>query len=631
MKANEQAMPSFHLGITMAGAVSAGAYTSGVMDYLFELLDVWEQAKNGVAAGADESLIPRHNVVIDAMGGASAGGMVTTMSVIHALKGDIKPMRDTEIPHTKTGNIFYDNWVFLDDDDDSRTFAKLWDTSDLKSGRLTSLLNTSFIDNITDRTFEVKGNLADKLKTLPSYISPDLDVILSHCLLQGIPLEINFTTPVAEEFGSQESTSHCTFEHFTLSHYKLNHCVLPDEHKYFMLDPFDEKYREILKYATKATGAFPIGLQLRKFDDQHFSDKYIQSIAERIIFSRFENKTTSQNTQINWENFPSSFNLTTVDGGTVNNEPFGEILNILKERYEDFNEKTKPLYGLIMVDPLPDVVDRKIVCNDPEDLLEVIPMLIGTLREQAKVKRAETLDAYSNNYYRGVISPRRWIAPGEKDDFPIACESIGAFGGFLDKSFRHHDFFLGRDNARNFFRNYFVFEYRKDTDPAKCNIHPIHEHWTPEMVEMFKVERKGVTFLPIIPDINMVIEKQTKGMISPFVYSVKHKPKFDPRELFEHRARIERRFERILTLVKEKNDRVTKANLAPVTDRWLEKYYHESGWDKYKGELIGKLFNRIFDAVKGGLSRKITRAIMRSILTDLEKMDLLDTTIDQHK
>jgi hypothetical protein len=36
---------TFHLGLTMAGAVSAGCYTAGVMDYLFEALDLWERAK----------------------------------------------------------------------------------------------------------------------------------------------------------------------------------------------------------------------------------------------------------------------------------------------------------------------------------------------------------------------------------------------------------------------------------------------------------------------------------------------------------------------------------------------------------------------------------------------------------
>ena len=36
--------PFFEIGLCMAGAVSAGAYTAGVMDYLIETLDKWEQA-----------------------------------------------------------------------------------------------------------------------------------------------------------------------------------------------------------------------------------------------------------------------------------------------------------------------------------------------------------------------------------------------------------------------------------------------------------------------------------------------------------------------------------------------------------------------------------------------------------
>ncbi len=36
---------TFHLAITMAGAISAGAYTAGVMDYLLEALDNWAEMK----------------------------------------------------------------------------------------------------------------------------------------------------------------------------------------------------------------------------------------------------------------------------------------------------------------------------------------------------------------------------------------------------------------------------------------------------------------------------------------------------------------------------------------------------------------------------------------------------------
>src|SRR5574343_433624 len=59
---------SFQLGICMAGAVSAGAYTAGVLDCLMEALEEWEQ-KRGQAG------IPTHRVTISVVGGASAGGM----------------------------------------------------------------------------------------------------------------------------------------------------------------------------------------------------------------------------------------------------------------------------------------------------------------------------------------------------------------------------------------------------------------------------------------------------------------------------------------------------------------------------------------------------------------------------
>lgn len=37
---------TFHIGLTMAGDVSAGAYTGGVIDYLLETLEKWQIAKD---------------------------------------------------------------------------------------------------------------------------------------------------------------------------------------------------------------------------------------------------------------------------------------------------------------------------------------------------------------------------------------------------------------------------------------------------------------------------------------------------------------------------------------------------------------------------------------------------------
>ena len=72
------------MGLCMAGAVSAGAYTAGVMDYLLEALGEWEKRRN-------EPGVPSHKVVIPVMGGASAGGMTSVMAA-SALNNPLPPI-----------------------------------------------------------------------------------------------------------------------------------------------------------------------------------------------------------------------------------------------------------------------------------------------------------------------------------------------------------------------------------------------------------------------------------------------------------------------------------------------------------------------------------------------------------
>ena len=55
----------FQIGLT----ISAGAYTAGVLDFLVEALDAWEDARNGPNADT----IPGHRVGIKVM----SGGIVT--------------------------------------------------------------------------------------------------------------------------------------------------------------------------------------------------------------------------------------------------------------------------------------------------------------------------------------------------------------------------------------------------------------------------------------------------------------------------------------------------------------------------------------------------------------------------
>ena len=67
-------LAAIKLGINMAGAVSAGAYTAGVLDFLIQALDEWYAAK---AAGEN---VPGHDISIEVIIGASAGGMCAAIA-----------------------------------------------------------------------------------------------------------------------------------------------------------------------------------------------------------------------------------------------------------------------------------------------------------------------------------------------------------------------------------------------------------------------------------------------------------------------------------------------------------------------------------------------------------------------
>ena len=70
---------TFELGLVMAGAISAGAYSAGVLDFLFEALDAYEEAKGQSGWNG-----PTHDVRVPVMAGASAGGMTASICALHA-------------------------------------------------------------------------------------------------------------------------------------------------------------------------------------------------------------------------------------------------------------------------------------------------------------------------------------------------------------------------------------------------------------------------------------------------------------------------------------------------------------------------------------------------------------------
>ncbi|WP_421209425.1 hypothetical protein [Aeromonas sp. 602396] len=72
--------PTFYIGLTMAGAISAGAYSAGVMDFLLSALEEWEKQKR-IDLENGEKTVPNHQVVISVMTGSSAGAVTAALTI----------------------------------------------------------------------------------------------------------------------------------------------------------------------------------------------------------------------------------------------------------------------------------------------------------------------------------------------------------------------------------------------------------------------------------------------------------------------------------------------------------------------------------------------------------------------
>ena len=179
---------TFRIGICMAGAVSAGAYTAGVMDYLMKALREWEERKG-------QPNVPTHKVVIPIMGGASAGGM-TSLLTASTINNEIKPVplpNKTNLLDEHPENKLYHSWVDLIDKD---MFLKMLDTSDISSGNVVSLLNSNFIDDIAAKMIQSD---IKKWKTTPPFFEMPVKIFTTVSNLNGFNYNTNFNGGIRKE------------------------------------------------------------------------------------------------------------------------------------------------------------------------------------------------------------------------------------------------------------------------------------------------------------------------------------------------------------------------------------------------------------------------------------------------
>jgi len=476
------AQPAFQLGICMAGAVSAGAYTAGVMDYLLEALEAYEKVRGTPG-------YPSHKIEIPAIGGASAGGM-TAIIAAAALQQGIEHI-DKPLPNLqqeRPENILYHSWVDLTDPD---MFGNMLSTGDISKENVDSAFNCKFIDEVAKRALEPAKPADFAWKKRPAFIAPDLKLFTTLSNLGGFSYNVNFNSVDEGSRRPYYMKMHNDYACFELVWDKdatagKGWMPLNLEHK---------QNTTIAMQAAMATGAFPVGLKARNVtrpleivQSIPFFDDKTQAAIKDSLYEEAKEQAKKRN-----ENETDAAKLTygslNVDGGMINNEPFDkirELLNKLTGEYEikTDNEPGKPAgyksyedyqafkSTIIMIAPFPSSKPETI--DQSTGLGNVVGQTLSAMISQMRSKPSQINDAKNSDCAgQYLIDPARdfydlngkWITAAHGET-AIACGALGGFSGFINKEFRVHDYFIGRHNCKVFLKNYFTIPAKdKDINP----------------------------------------------------------------------------------------------------------------------------------------------------------------------
>ncbi|MEI8397002.1 MAG: hypothetical protein WCF85_19930 [Rhodospirillaceae bacterium] len=528
-------MAQFKIGLTMAGAISAGAYTAGVFDFLTEALDAWEERKKALKEtdpSSDDYDIPDLNVIIPVISGASAGGMTGALGLV-ALAD--QPMDAVPVTATfgEVGPVtirlprIFDAWVRKPKLTDPCGGPCLLGTNDLGDESVRSLLDGTVLDRIA---LECVKDV--KAVTKRPYLSENLHLFMTLSNLRGVPYDIGFLGGAGGQPG-YPMMSHGDWAHFKVIGVGTASFTSPWADPYpvqeidfgGITDPtasntlsgLPSPWGDYLT-AALATGAFPVGLPARII-----KPVYVGNVMQRMWTVTFPGDPgkfrlptdfppplsdpaaspaallNATNDQIMAKDFAKqAVNYVAVDGGMINNEPFELARWTLMGAPPNPNPRVDTVAtpvdrAVIMVDPFPERSDYDPSEKPDEFLLGIIKKIIPAMKNQARFKPDELAAALDESVYtRFLIAPRRRKTPnGPLETYPLACGLLDGFGGFLDIKFRAHDYQLGRRNCYYFLKDAFLL-------PG--NFEVVKNGYSRAGVrQKFAKTDTTVTYLPIIP------------------------------------------------------------------------------------------------------------------------------------
>ncbi|MEY4748099.1 MAG: hypothetical protein RIQ60_313 [Pseudomonadota bacterium] len=474
-------LPRFDLAFTMAGAISAGAYTAGVFDFLIEALDAWTDAR-----GQGDPLAPQHDVQIRAVTGASAGAIVG--AILGACLGhQFKPRRLGD-SGDGSDNPLFDAWV-------NRVHAHgLLQTRDLADGQpVRSLLDSTSLLEVAQRAIDSGQGRPARAR---SYLANPLRFVFTLTNLRGVP----YPWRMAGSNYTQTMVRHADQIRFCLGGTGGVTVPVPRGGGYALNYPAGWSTGHWARFAQSAlaSGAYPLGLAPRELE-RDASDYDCLPVAvpggpgqsDRVCDLRPDSAGLCRPGS-------NSYNFVSVDGGTTNNEPValarleladGDVL----ARHETAGVRVHE--AVVMVDPFVGPQEPGPASLQGTSLISNALSTFAALKDQSRFCPEDIVRADdSGDYGSFLIAPVRQDHLSKDTATSLASGALGGFSGFLDRSFREHDFQLGRRNAQMFLMTALTLPENN----------PLFARWTDEQRKRLgrsvtRADGSTAIELPIIP------------------------------------------------------------------------------------------------------------------------------------
>lgn len=495
---------TFELGMVLGGTVSAGAYTAGALDFLLEALEAWH---------ADPAA--PHRVVVKTAAGTSGGavcasilGLLSSRVVPHVKRDETPPGQ----PPVVTGNPLWDLWV------NDFQIAKLLDVDDLGqdadagSGvqpdpvqHVPALINCRMIDESGAKLAAIGTSAGATL----GYFAAPFRAAVTLANLRGIPYDVR-GIPSIMDFSGAAYVQHDDFAWFAFpngaSPQPTAASIGKREDEFWLADDGNAAdgyagYGVLVSYAT-ASAAMPLGLAARALvrPTEHYNYRpHVHALPEppgyKVVWPDpdWSHLTATSESGI--------YTFTSVDGGTFNNDPVSlvhtALAGVIGRNPPDSSSARRAMF---MIDPL---ADKPVpIGNVGKSLVSVFKNMIPTFIAESRYQTAD-MELFGNEgvYSRFQLVPFR-RADNKVGEPALAGTSLFAAAGWCSRSYRAHDFLLGRHNMQEYLQRELVLKADN----------PLFDAWTLDQRKDFARDDdfarvdvqagtpRGSYYLPVIPD-----------------------------------------------------------------------------------------------------------------------------------